>query len=77
MAGSGYGMERDGAMRIELRVDRNGQTIFRAERDTERGSSFAESPNSKKDPKTTKPQAVEKNANRRDPTGKSALKISA
>ena len=29
-------------MRIELRVDRNGQTIFRAECDTERGSSFAE-----------------------------------
>ena len=28
-------------MRIELRVDRNGQTIFRAECDTERGSSFA------------------------------------
>jgi len=26
-------------MRIELRVDRNGQTIFRAECDTERGSS--------------------------------------
>ena len=30
------------AMRIELRVHRNGQTIFRAECDTERGSSFAE-----------------------------------
>ena len=29
-------------MRIELRVDRNGQTIFRAECDTERGGSFAE-----------------------------------
>ena len=29
-------------MRIELRVDRNGQTIFRAECDTQRGSSFAE-----------------------------------
>ena len=29
-------------MRIELRVDRNGQTIFRAECDTGRGSSFAE-----------------------------------
>ena len=29
-------------MRIELRVDRNGKTIFRAECDTERGSSFAE-----------------------------------
>jgi len=29
-------------MRIELRVNRNGQTIFRAECDTERGSSFAE-----------------------------------
>lgn len=29
-------------MRIELRVHRNGQTIFRAECDTERGSSFAE-----------------------------------
>ena len=29
-------------MRIEMRVDRNGQTIFRAECDTERGSSFAE-----------------------------------
>ena len=41
MAGRGYGMQRDGAMRIELRVDRNGQTIFRAECDTERGSSFA------------------------------------
>ena len=33
---------RVAAMRIELRVDRNGQTIFRAECDTERGSSFAE-----------------------------------
>ena len=42
MAGRGYGMQKDGAMRIELRVDRNGQTIFRAECDTERGSSFAE-----------------------------------
>jgi hypothetical protein len=29
-------------MRIELRVDRSGQTIFRAECDTERGGSFAE-----------------------------------
>ena len=29
-------------MRIELRVDRNGQTIFRAECDTQRGGSFAE-----------------------------------
>jgi hypothetical protein len=29
-------------MRIELRVEREGQTIFRAECDTERGSSFAE-----------------------------------
>jgi len=29
-------------MRIELRVNRNGQTIFRVECDTERGSSFAE-----------------------------------
>jgi hypothetical protein len=29
-------------MRIELRVDRNGETIFRAECDTERGGSFAE-----------------------------------
>ena len=29
-------------MRIELRVDRNGQTIFRAESDTGWGSSFAE-----------------------------------
>ena len=29
-------------MRIELRVDRNGHTIFRAECDTERGSSIAE-----------------------------------
>ena len=29
-------------MRIELRVDRNGQTIFRPECDTERGSSFGE-----------------------------------
>jgi len=36
------GMQRVAAMRIELRVDRNGQTIFRAECDTERGSSFAE-----------------------------------
>jgi hypothetical protein len=35
-------MQRVAAMRIELRVDRNGQTIFRAECDTERGSSFAE-----------------------------------
>jgi hypothetical protein len=42
VAGYGYGMQRDGAMRIELRVDRNGQTIFRAECDTQRGSSFAE-----------------------------------
>ena len=40
-------------------------------------AALLKSPNSKKDPKTTKPQAVEKNANRRDPTGKSALKISA
>jgi hypothetical protein len=30
-------------MRIELRVDRNGQTISRTECDTERGGSFAES----------------------------------
>ena len=29
-------------MRIEFRVDRNGQTIFRAECDTQRGGSFAE-----------------------------------
>ena len=29
-------------MRIELRVDRKGEIIFRAECDTERGSSFAE-----------------------------------
>jgi hypothetical protein len=36
------GIQRVAAMRIELRVDRNGQTIFRAECDTERGSSFAE-----------------------------------
>ena len=35
-------MQRVAAMRIELRVDRNGQTIFRAECDTERGGSFAE-----------------------------------
>src|SRR6478752_1587812 len=36
------GMQRVAAMRIELRVQRNGQTIFRAGCDTERGSSFAE-----------------------------------
>jgi hypothetical protein len=36
------GMQRVAAMQIELRIDRNGQTIFRAECDTERGSSFAE-----------------------------------
>jgi len=41
LAGRGYAA-RVAAMRIELRVDRNGQTIFRAECDTERGSSFAE-----------------------------------
>ena len=35
-------MQRVAAMRIELRVDRNGETIFRAGCDTERGSSFAE-----------------------------------
>ena len=35
-------MQRVAAMRIELRVQRNGQTIFRAGCDTERGSSFAE-----------------------------------
>jgi hypothetical protein len=34
-------------------------------------------PNSKKDAKTTKPQAVEKNANPRGLTGKNALNISA
>src|SRR4029450_2302248 len=34
-------------------------------------------PNSKKDPKTTKPQAVEKNANRRGLTGLKAVNISA
>src|SRR5262245_40805255 len=34
-------------------------------------------PNSKKDPKTTKPQVVEKNANRRDPVGDKAPNILA
>jgi len=29
-------------MRIELRVEQNGKTVFRVERDTERGGSFAE-----------------------------------
>jgi hypothetical protein len=33
-------------MRIELRIDRNGETIFRAECDTEQGGSFAEFTNS-------------------------------
>jgi len=43
LAGRVYpGTQRVASMLIELRVDRNGQTIFRAECDTERGSSFAE-----------------------------------
>jgi hypothetical protein len=36
------GKQRMVGMRIELRVERKGQTIFRAECDTERGSGFAE-----------------------------------